>query len=299
VLSFGIFVVVALRALLRAPVREAVGRNIGIALVSLAVTVVLGAALAAALGWGASVAVAKVVELHAAWGLVGWTAILVVAVAQQVVPMFQVTPQYPRRLAVWFAPLVVLLLSGWSAAAWLDAGSVARLIGVGLAGVVLVFSLLTVILQARSRRPTPDATALAWRAGMASLALAGLIAVAAAYAEANLHGLAILTGVLIIAGFALSVISGMLYKIVPFLLWLHLQSSVGGRVPHIKLILPDASARRHLWLHLSAVLLLGAGALQPEWFLYPAAAVFASANAMLGWTLLRACRWAAWRPESV
>jgi hypothetical protein len=28
----------------------------------------------------------------------------------------------------------------------------------------------------------------------------------------------------------------MLYKIVPFLLWLHLQRAVGGRVPHARTI---------------------------------------------------------------
>jgi hypothetical protein len=299
VLSLAVFVAVGLVALLRAPTREAIGRTVGIALLALAVTVVLGAALAAALAWSAPVNVAKVVDLHAAWGLVGWTAILVVGVAQQVVPMFQVTPQYPRGVAVWLAPLVVLLLSGWSATAWLDGGAVGRAIVAGVALLVLVFSSYTVVLQTRSRRPKADATMLAWRAGMACLALSATVVAAAAYVEAPPARLTVLTGVLVIAGFALSVISGMLYKIVPFLLWLHLQNNVGGRVPHIRLILPDASARRHLWLHLTAVLLLGAAALWPQWLLYPAAAVFTLANATLGWTLLRACRWAAWRPESV
>ena len=36
-----------------------------------------------------------------------------------------------------------------------------------------------------------------------------------------------LLGVLMIVGFAMSVINGMLYKIVPFLVWFHLQSRRG------------------------------------------------------------------------
>lgn len=294
--GLGSFVALALRALWRAAPGQATGRNIAIAVTALAVTVILGAMLGAALGFGLPVPVAKLVDLHAAWGLMGWTALLVVAVAQQVVPMFQVTPQYPRGLSVAFAPLVLVALTVWSIASWLEAREPARLLEAALAAMMLLFSLLTVVLQGRSRRPRSDATTLAWRAGMICLALAAVIASSATYIEAPSQPLAVLIGVLTIVGFALSVIQGMLYKVVPFLLWLHLQNRIGGRVPHVRLILPDAAARRHLYLHLAAVALLCAAAVYPQSFLYVGAGTLAVANATLAWTLARACRWAAWRP---
>jgi hypothetical protein len=296
-LGFGVFVALALRALWRAPVREAVGRNIGLALAALMVTVLLGAALAAVLGWGAPLAAVKAVKLHAAWGLLGWTVLLVAGVAQQVVPMFQMTPPYPVSLSRWFAPVLLGLLCAWSAATWLDLGSLAGMLGAGLALLALGFSMLTVALQLRSRRPSLDATGMAWRVGMLCIALAAVSGSIGGFLPQEVARHAMLTGMLAVAGFALTVINGMLYKIVPFLLWLHLQNAVGGRVPHIKRILPDAPARRHLWLHLTSIVLLCAAALWPHWFLYPAGIVFAVSNASLGWMLLRACRWADWRPE--
>ncbi len=293
--GLGLFVVVALLALLRARVREAVGRNIALALTALGMTVVFGTTLAAALGWSVPLAVGPIVELHAAWGLVGWTLVLVAAIAQHVVPMIQATPLYPSRLGAWFGTLVLLLLSAWSAAVWLDVRTLQSVLGAGIAGAALAFAAITLVLQARSRR-APDATARAWRFAMLCLALAAVLGVAEGYGD-DTGGLPILTGMLAIAGCALSVISGMLYKIVPFLVWLHLRNTVGGRVPNIKLILPDALVRRHLAAHLAAVALLCAAVLWRGWLIYPAAMAFALSNALLGWLLLRACRWAAWRPE--
>jgi hypothetical protein len=102
-----------------------------------------------------------------------------------------------------------------------------------------------------------------------------------------------------VIGFALSVIHGMLYKIVPFLIWLHLQNTVGGRVPHIKRILPEPPARWHARLHLASVTLLALAAVWPHWFLYPAATIFAVSNVVLGAILVRACSWLAWRGSAV
>ena len=73
--------------------------------------------------------------------------------------------------------------------------------------------------------------------------------------------------VLFIAGFVLSVIQGMLYKIVPFLVWLHLQNQQLNiltvvnvvKTPNMKQIIPDRQARRQFWLYFIALgLLIGA-----------------------------------------
>jgi len=293
--GFATFVAVAVRALWGAPVREAVGRSIALALAALVVTVLLGLALTTMLGWGVALPVVKAVELHAAWGLLGWTVLLVAAVAQQVVPMFQVTPSYPLWLSRPFAPILLGILLAWSVAAWWDLDALAGALGIVVAALVLGFSTITLTLQLRSRRLAPDATGMAWRAGMLCLALAAGAGSAGSFLPQPVAHYAIATGVLTVIGFALSVIQGMLYKIVPFLVWLHLQNTVGGRVPHIKRILPERPALWHLRTHLVSVALLCLAAVWPRWFLYPGAAVFALSNAMLGWIVLRACGWARWR----
>jgi len=73
-------------------------------------------------------------------------------------------------------------------------------------------------------------------------------------------------GVLLIGGVALSTISGMLYKIVPFLTWYHLQQrrDISGRKPpNINQIIPERHAQWQYGLHAAAVLLLLAACYQP------------------------------------
>jgi hypothetical protein len=73
-----------------------------------------------------------------------------------------------------------------------------------------------------------------------------------------------LAGVLAIVGFATSVIHGMLYKIVPFLAWLHLhQRGLRYVLPNMKEILPDRRTLPHVWLHAGALGLLGVTCLAP------------------------------------
>jgi hypothetical protein len=297
--GFGLFIVLALRALWRAGAKEAIGRSIGLALAALAVTVALGVSLTAVLGWGLPIPLVEAVALHAAWGLVGWTVLLVVVVAQQVVPMFQVTPLYPAPLSKLFAPALLGLLLAWSAASWLEWRGAAGLLGIAVALLVLGFSAVTLGLQLRSRRPAADATTLAWRAGMVCLALAAVVGSAGSFVPGAAAPYAVLVGVLSVIGFALSVINGMLYKIVPFLIWLHLQNTVGGRVPHIKRILPEPLARWHARLHLASIALLCLAAVWPRVFLYPGAVLSALSGAILGGILLRACRWIGWREGQV
>ena len=76
----------------------------------------------------------------------------------------------------------------------------------------------------------------------------------------------ILLGIGLIQGVALSVINGMLYKIVPFLSWFHLQNRqmalmcMTVRVPHMKEFVTDKSAKRQFYLHLSGLVFAAAAA---------------------------------------
>ncbi len=99
-----------------------------------------------------------------------------------------------------------------------------------------------------------------------------------------------LGGVLYIVGFAGSVISGMLYKIVPFLVWLHAGFQGRGAPATLGAILPERWARRQLLTHAVGLALLVLAALRPDPWVYPAAAAQAAAWGLLGRDLLRAAR---------
>lgn len=96
---------------------------------------------------------------------------------------------------------------------------------------------------------------------------------------------------LFIFGFAVSVANGMLYKIVPFLIWLNLQSRLakGAAIPNMKQIIPDHTARRQLRAHMATLLLLLASTAWPV-LIYPAALALALASCLLLLNLVVAAR---------
>jgi hypothetical protein len=195
------------------------------------------------------------------------------------------TPRYPEAMTSWFTAAAFAVLIAWSLAAWYASGStVELLLGLVLAAGYALFAVTTIVLQRRRRRRARDATTAFWQLGM-GCALAACVAWAARLAAPNeLPSLEVAIGVLALAGFAVSVIDGMLYKIVPFLAWFHLQAEVGAkRAPHMKKILGDAPQHVHLALHAGAVALLVIAVAWPE----PLARVGGVALALSALMLLR------------
>ena len=90
----------------------------------------------------------------------------------------------------------------------------------------------------------------------------------------------------------MSVINGMLYKIVPFLIWLHLQSRrpARGAIPNTKEIIPDKMARRQLRAHVAALALLLCAAVLPNPLVYLAAIAWCASSALLARNVFSAYR---------
>jgi hypothetical protein len=266
-----------------------------LAALMLAATVLLGLILLSnhAFGWWLQ-ARETLANLHLSWGLLGWVGLLVAGVAYQVVPMFQLTPAYPPGLTRWLAPVLFLLLLLLAAASHAPALRLVLevLLGAGFA----LFALTTLRLQTRRRRKLPDVSLDFWRGSMTSLLLAIALWLAAQTVPAirDTHSYGLLLGVLMIVGFAMSVINGMLYKIVPFLVWFHLQSSRGATsnlaVPNVREILPEARSRRQMWLHYAALSTLLAAVIFPAPFFYPAALLFGVSNLWLWLNIVAASR---------
>lgn len=289
-----LFAAVALITLHRAQPQNMTARAMRFAAVMLAGTATLGMILLSnhAFGWWLQTREA-VTNLHLTWGLLGWVGVLVIGVGYQVVPMFQLTPPYPAKLTRWLAAgLFVLLLALIPASlspAWqLLPGSL-------LAAGYATFAGTTLWLQHKRRRKLPDVTLDFWRGGMASLLLAiALWLSGQAFPALSGHeSYGLLLGILMIVGFAMSAINGMLYKIVPFLTWFHLQSKRGPGgpvVPNVKAIMPEQRMRRQMWLHFSALCVLLGAAVTPGVFAYPAAILFGASNLWLWLNLVHAYR---------
>lgn len=287
-----VFVYAAGRALLRTPARNASVNAMRFALAALLVTLCLGLALGLSrAGLAPLERHLALVDVHLLWGLVGWVAVLIIGVAYQVVPMFQITPEYPRPIRRALVSSLALALVLASAGALNTRLAVLVPVSAALVGLALaVFAAATLHLQQHRRRKVPDVTLAYWRFAMGLLVLVLVLAAGRALRISALAGpqVPLLIAALAMVGVIQSVMIGMLYKIVPFLVWLHLQTR-GVRWMTMKKVLSDAAAFRQFRMHVAAVVLL---ILSAAWrdLVYAAAFVYIAANLQLEWMLLQALR---------
>ncbi|NEV60892.1 hypothetical protein [Thiorhodococcus minor] len=245
---------------------------------------VLGARIPGLAGW---------VDLHLSWALLGWVGMLIIGVGYQVVPMFHVTPAYPRWLTRLAAPLVL--------AALLASTTLVGLGNVGLAVWALLpailalgaFAVVTLVLQRRRERPRVDTTLLYWWSSMGLILLSSALWL--------LDGRGEVLGVLLLAGIGVGLPTGMLFKIMPFLSWFHLQHRqvtarrFDVRLPHMQVFMPDGVAQAQFGTFAAMLVLLtaaGFSAGQP-WGAYLARAGGAgliAAASLLAWMQWRCYR---------
>lgn len=251
-LAFLVFISASLFSLARATAKNPTRTAILLSILSLAGAVTLGMLMARGYAAGLSIPYAKLATAHISLALGGGVMLLIIGVSYQVVPMFQLTPNYPKRLTTHLAPAIfaALLLSlipllfepspHWP-------GLVAEIafwvLASGFAGVTLK-------LQSQRRRRVPDATLSFFLLGMLALIVAALFSLASLLVPANSDHLRTLSVLTFLLGFAMSVIQGMLYKIIPFLVWFHLfrggVNAIKVGIPNMKEIIPE----RWMWWHL-------------------------------------------------
>jgi len=245
----------------------AVIASVRLSLTSLIPVVVLGGLLAAAFAWPERMPLPlpRITDIHAMWGLLGWVGLLVIGFAYQVVPMFMLTEPYPRWLTDHLSNIMFILMVAASVSMdFTGTASLFHLSCLFLVGVGYVcFAAVTLALLARRKRQQLDATVCYWSTAMFSLIAATSLALWPG-TQGNARPLAI--GVLMIAGFALSVINGMLFKIVPFLAWHQMQQARergGPKPPLVSQIIPRHKALRQYAIHMLALVLLLCACYQP------------------------------------
>ncbi len=256
------------------------------ALVGLSVTVGLGVLLSLSLGWSLNLPLIELADIHLGWGFVAWGTILLAAVGFVVVPMFQLTPAYPEWFGRHFSVMALAVVSMWSLAEFSGLSLFSLLLGVAVVLVAALFAGITLNIQRQSKRARFDATQHYWRVAMLSALAACAVWLAARSIPmvAEWQGWPLLCGVFLLFGGFMSVIIGMLYKIVPFLIWLHLQN-LGNRLvmaPNMKKIIIERDMDRQMLAHFSALALLLLTVFWPAWFVYPAGLALILAN---GWLL--------------
>jgi len=237
-LSLGYFIVSLLRVLIFKAAGQQTRMPIMLAAIALGFVLLAGLLLLAGYLWGYYPVPGKnLTHLHAGTGIFGWVLLLIMAVSFQVIPMFHVTPEFPRY---WRIALPVMLVIG------LVSIVVATLVQVSLyfssaliAGVGILYSIIGLSRLRARKRKLPDVVVSYWQWAYSCLILGCLLMMAMPIIPLPLQGKAeVFIALTIGMGFVLGVIQGMLLKIVPFLISLHLQP-IAMANPNAMMLLPD------------------------------------------------------------
>lgn len=256
-LAFALFAALTWRNLARAPTRDATIHFVQAALVALIVFVGLGAALALDGRFGFLDRHMGAARAHMTLAAFGFFGLLIAGFGAVLLPMFALASPPPQR-----AMTVVLgLIAAASAVAAMglaaETGALA-LVG-GVLGSVAAAAYVFVVersLATRLRR-TLGAEFRLVRASEAALIAAVLLGLALLAGAPVARGEA-LFGWLMISGWLLSFLTGVLQRILPFLTSMHVKDA-RGRTPLASTLAPRLPLDIHSACHFAAVLLVGLG----------------------------------------
>lgn len=289
-----LFIVVSARAMRGIAVTGPTAGGLRAAVFGLALTVLLGVLMALSMAGLGQLPLMQLADIHLGWGLFVWALGLLAAVAYVVVPMFQITPNYPAWLANHLVRVLVVAALLWTGADLAGLEVPAQASALVLALTTTTFAATTLILQRRSRRPRFDASQYCWSLGL----LCMLAAIGTWLGSRVLPAFdawpqwTVLCGILLVYGGFVSIIIGMLYKIVPFLTWLHLQNLGKGVLlaPNMKKIIDERSMNVQVASHALACAVLVLAVIQPEWLALPAGMLVVASQLALLRNLWRAVR---------
>ncbi|MEA2111337.1 MAG: hypothetical protein U9P71_04750 [Campylobacterota bacterium] len=191
-------------------------------------------------------------NVHSVWAIFGFAGILVIGVSFQVLPMFYVTPDFSKFFNSYGVSTVAVALLFWLLLN-LFLPNFAVLAKLFVALLFFIFGFEVIKKFQERKRKLSDVTLWYWQLSAVSL-IAGILIWSVD--EFISFDLSLLTSILIGGGFLLSVMNGMLYKIIPFLVWFHLNAMGYMTIPTMREMFKNSYAELQFVLHVITLLLL-------------------------------------------
>ncbi len=185
-------------------------------------------------------------QMHIFLALFGFLGILIISISHQVLPMFYVTPEFPKFCRRW--PMVVFVAALLLFAPFEPINFVAKVI-IWIA--FLAFAVVALKKLKERRRLFLDASLKFWQTGLISLIVGLLVWAYDLFFE--LPHSEFLFALFFGFGFAGSIVKAMMNKIVPFLAWFHLTSEGRWDAPNMREMITDKSANIEFYLHLASI----------------------------------------------
>jgi len=190
-----------------------------------------------------------VANIHSVWGIFGFGGILIIGVAFQVLPMFYVAPRFKQ-----FCKKRVVLLISVGLVIWLFSNVFADTYSfIAKAWIALFFwAFATTVWRklTQRRRPISDVTVWYWRVASVFLTLGSFLWIFDEYFK---HEYIVVVAILLGGGFILSIMVGMLYKIIPFLVWFHLNAMGYMSIPTMNEMINKNLAKVQFFLFIASL----------------------------------------------
>lgn len=285
-LGFGALSTSFLATLLSARPLNIPGRLVALGLISLAATILTGAAFSTVLsGTGGGTALPDLlgigVPFHAAFGLLGWMTVTALGVSYKLFTMFMLAPEGGRNAGLGVFCLALASLGSLAVALGAKFWTIPYSAYVLLVPVLIMLATVAVYLRdvagiyKARRRKELELNILAslvalWFlfAGIVTLSLSALVDDGARLAAMAVY--------LLSFGWLSGLGLGQLYKIVPFLTWLECYGPVMGRVtvPRVQDLVNEKRAVSWFWLY------YGGAASGAACLLFEATTLFQSVTAL-------------------
>lgn len=221
----------------------------------------------------------SIVALHILFGMFGFSTLLIMGVAFQVIPMFYVARDFPQFVKTKVPFVVLFLLLAYIAFEFLSLPlhllKFSFLLSVG------AFAYYGIISLNNRKRPIFDVTLLYWNLCLYALLISLILWL---FFEEVDYLLAIIFGL----GFLYSVLQGMMYKIVPFLCWFHLSSKGYFSVPTMRELIVEQNIKLQFFIYVSSLLFFILGFFLSTIFIGIAAGLFIFSNLLLLVNMIKA-----------
>ena len=178
-------------------------------------------------------------NIHSVWAIFGFAGILIIGVAFHILPMFYVAPRFEPSFQRFVTPMIGAALALWLVLN-LFAPSYTVVAKSLIALLFITFALAALSKLNARRRKVSDITIWYWKSATFFMAFGALVWVANDFLDEKYS---VVVSILIGGGFIFSVMSGMLYKIVPFLVWFHLNAKGYMSIPTMNEMINKKAAK--------------------------------------------------------
>lgn len=209
------------------------------------------------------------VNTHILFGLLGFAFLLIMGVSFQVIPMFYVALDFPKFVQhkvpiVLFITLFISFFSFYFEINFLFLKFIF---------VVMILSFAYFALKSLNNRKRPvfDVTLWYWKFSLICLVISMIIWLFDIF-ESNY-----ILAICFAFGFLYSLLQGMVYKIIPFLSWFHLNSKGYFSIPTIREFIDERWIKLHFSLHFFSIIFFLISYFEKE-FIYIAAILFLVSN---------------------